>query len=69
MVQWLRLHASLQGARVRFLVGELRSHMPPGAAKIKEERKNKNKNILFKFSVFSPEVFLNFFKFLFFIGV
>ena len=31
-VQWLRLHASMQGARVQFLVKELRSHTPCGAA-------------------------------------
>ena len=28
MVQWLRLCLPVQGVRVRFLVGELRSHMP-----------------------------------------
>ena len=35
-VQWLRLRLSMQGVQIRSLVGELRSHMPPG---------QKNKNI------------------------
>ena len=29
-VQWLRLHLPMQGAQLRFLVGELRSNMPHG---------------------------------------
>ena len=29
-VQWLRIHLPMQGTWVRFLVGELRSHMPWG---------------------------------------
>ena len=36
VVQWLRLHASTSGDRVRSLVGEVRSCMPQGAAKKKE---------------------------------
>ena len=40
-VQWLRLRASNAGAWVRSLVGELRSHMPRGAAK------NNNKSLLY----------------------
>ena len=32
-VQWLRLHAFTAGALVQPLVGELRSHMPCGAAR------------------------------------
>ena len=34
VVQWLRLHASVQGAGAQFLVGELRSHVPCSMAKI-----------------------------------
>ena len=30
VVQWLRIHLSMQGTRVRSLLGELRSHMPRG---------------------------------------
>ena len=30
VVQWLRLCLPIQGTRVQFLVGELRSHMPCG---------------------------------------
>ena len=30
VVQWLRLRLPMQGVWVRSLVGELRSHMPPG---------------------------------------
>ena len=33
-VQWLRLSLPIQGARVQSLVGELRSHMLQGSAKI-----------------------------------
>ena len=32
-VWWLRLRLSMQGVQVRALVGELRSHTPPGVAK------------------------------------
>ena len=34
-VQWLRLRLSMLGVLVRFLVGELRSHMPLLAKKTK----------------------------------
>ena len=30
VVQWLRIRLPMQGMRVPFLVGELRSHMPRG---------------------------------------
>ena len=30
VVQWLRIHLAMQGTRVQFLVGELRSHMSQG---------------------------------------
>ena len=32
-VQWLRLHASNLGLRVRSLVGEVRAHIPQGVTK------------------------------------
>ena len=35
-VQWLRLHLPKQGVQVRFLVCDLRSHMPPGKKKTKQ---------------------------------
>ena len=34
--RWLRLHPSAAGGMVPFLVGELRSHVPRGAAKKKK---------------------------------
>ena len=36
-VQWLRLHLPKQGVQVRFLVCDLRSHMPPGQKKQNKE--------------------------------
>ena len=36
MVQWLRLHLPMQGARVQSLARELRSHMPCSVAKTKK---------------------------------
>ena len=33
VVQWLRLHLSMQGTWVRFLIREIRFHMPGGRAK------------------------------------
>ena len=36
MVQWLRLHLPMQGARVQSLAGELRSHMLCSVAKTKK---------------------------------
>ena len=30
VVHWLRIYLEMQGAWVRLLVGELRSHMPQG---------------------------------------
>ena len=37
VVQWLRLCASTEGAWVRSVVRELRSHMPPSAAEKKKQ--------------------------------
>lgn len=39
MVQWLKLHLSKQGVRVRSLLGELRPHMPGG-----QKAKTKNRS-------------------------
>ena len=45
-VQWLRLHTSTLGARVQFLVGELRSCMLHGPKKRKErERETRLENV------------------------
>ena len=50
MVQWLRLHASNNGVQIRFLVGELRSHMLCGHKtkifKLQKKKKGKKRNIL-----------------------
>ena len=42
----------MQGSQVRFLVGELRSHKPPGLAKRKKEKKKnkKTENINMQYS-------------------
>ena len=40
MVQWLGLPLPLQGTRVPSLVGELKSHMPRGIAKIIKIKKH-----------------------------
>ena len=39
MVQWLRLCLPMQGAQLRSLVGELRSHMLRSVAKKKKKKK------------------------------
>ena len=40
MVQWFKNAVSMQGAKAGSLAGELRSHMPHGAAKKSKEKKN-----------------------------
>ena len=44
--QWLRLHASIAGAWVQFLVRELRSHMPCGSTTTKKKQTGRNENSL-----------------------
>ena len=52
MVQWLRLHASNNGVQIRFLVGELRSHMLCGYKtkifKLQKKKKREKKKHLEK---------------------
>ena len=43
MVQWLRPCLPMQGVWVRFLVRELRSHMPPGQKKQNIKKKERKK--------------------------
>ena len=40
VVHWLTLRLAVQGALVRSLVGELRSHMPPGPKKQSAENRS-----------------------------
>ena len=40
MVQWLRLHLSMEGVRVQSLFGELRSHMP--WTELKNQKQNRS---------------------------
>ena len=40
MVWWLGLSIFITRARVKFLVGELRSHMPPGMTQKEKKKKS-----------------------------
>ena len=54
-VQWLRIHASTAGARVRSLVTELRVHMPRGAAKKNGVYKHVKMNMFYTNSVLGKD--------------
>ena len=58
VVQWLRIRLPVQGAQVRSLVGEVRSHMQSSVAKRKKKKRDTPRPVMI-YNHCSPEIIVS----------